>query len=258
MKNYYTCQNCGTKYLYNWNSIKVYRESGSNIEYMLCPKDGGLALRERNEYTAYSFSSDGVDRFTTVYPNENLLMGTKGSYTKEKVAGNSSISEVFLPMVEDIRDYAGKMVSVSMKVKITNANLRTGGGTTRVGWETVFKTSRGTHIYVGVWKILSEGENFEGYVSNTVYIPNDVIGATTPGAKYMQANGDYLEISECKLENAVTRTIYTPSPHEDFENAWPKYIGKYVSIGDAGQSLNPKDYKWGIIRGTKDIEKEGF
>jgi hypothetical protein len=62
------------------------------------------------------------------------------------------------------------------------------------------------------------------------------------GAKYIKVS--YPKEGDNKVEKSLSYlTIYTPSPVDDYENAYPKYEGYYSSHNPV-QSTNPSDYTW--------------
>ena len=60
-----------------------------------------------------------------------------------------------------------------------------------------------------------------------------------------------------KLEKGTTPTIYTPSPSEDYANAYPKYRGEYTDTIEA-DSTDPNRYTWTAYLGEPGpIGKQG-
>lgn len=53
-----------------------------------------------------------------------------------------------------------------------------------------------------------------------------------------------------KLEKGTTPTIYTPSPSEDYTNAYPKYRGEYTDTIEA-DSTDPNRYTWTAYLGEQ-------
>lgn len=59
----------------------------------------------------------------------------------------------------------------------------------------------------------------------------------------------WIEIKKDSVKVEIgNRTIYTPSPEDDFINAYPSHVGTYTSFDDV-QSTNPADYTWQRILG---------
>jgi hypothetical protein len=78
-------------------------------------------------HTAWSYSADGTDGFTTVYPNLNLLDGTK--YFKTISAGNNTESqnagEIYFTQHKKVADLfkAGDYIIISCDVEFLNTEL---------------------------------------------------------------------------------------------------------------------------------------
>lgn len=223
-------------------------------------KDGsngtnGTNGKDVHVHTAYSWSADGKDRFTTVYPNENLLIGTKEVLKLENATSNVPHYKPFKLDIDPL-NIKGEKLIISAYIKVKNAKLRTQAPQqTRIGVELNYLTSAPNgRLYHGVWKSLVDGENFEGYISSGLMtMASDVLSLGGAGS-YIQANGEYLEIKHVKYEivnsiGVTVRTIYTPSPKDDFINAYPAFVGTYSS-NNLTQSNNPSDYTWARIRGN--------
>ncbi|MDT2814375.1 hypothetical protein P7H75_05910 [Vagococcus carniphilus] len=211
-------------------------------------KDGENG-KDSNTYTAYSWSADGSDRFTDKYPNENFLLGTQEVYKMENATENKSQYKEFKDSI-NAESVSGKTVICSMEIDVKKAKSRIDNNQCRIGWEIMLTRKNGQYVYLGVWRNFIEGESFKGRVSVRFILPDDIITVNNKGARYMQMNGEFLSIHECKLEvePSATPTIYTPSPKDDFNNAWPTFIGTYSSH-EKVQSQNPKDYTWARILG---------
>ena len=196
-------------------------------------------------HTAYAWSPDGTDRFTPDYPNENYVLKSNQLLTMENVTAAGSYPQP-LGGISNLDDLKGKQVICSVYVKVKNPKARI-TGITRVGFEINFRKSDGSITYVGAWKVITVGQDYEGRVLTTITIPSDVSGADI-GGLYLQANGDYVSVGYPKIELGGTATIYTPSPSEDFANAYPTFVGSYVDDQPTA-STDPADYTWQRILG---------
>lgn len=186
----------------------------------------GIAGKDTYIYKAYSLSADGTDRFTTEYPNENLILGSNS------LIANSNYN---------IADY-----------KLTHKNLKNGElisitiygdlGSDRDTFR-AYNTFGAGDYFLGSFNKIDDGI----YRLDRVWIENnnnDILRIF----QYPNSATSTSEIKKIKLENSNHSTIYTPSPQDDYENAYPKYDGYYSSHNPV-QSTNPSDYTWSVIRG---------
>lgn len=206
-------------------------------------------------HTAYAWSADGTDRFTTIYPRENYARNSQMELEVIDFNENQAIRALGTPY--KLNELIGKTVIVSAYVEITNIRARADGMTTRIGAEIRLLRSGGSYTYIGVWEPLGNklGQSIaRKRISAKVLVPADVVPNSNETLNlYIQANCDYAKVSEVKLEpietTATVPTIYTPSPEEDYENAYPIYTGTYSDFNVEG-SNNPKDYAWARSMGN--------
>ncbi|MDT2640631.1 BppU family phage baseplate upper protein [Enterococcus dongliensis] len=222
-----------------------------------------VELRARFK-TAYAWSVDGTDRFTKVYPRENLLLGTLpnswptlegkrsigsaiATLGDEKVlvtatngtpyyfAGEFSseqvLSDEFIARIKGKRLVASVDVAFVNQLTIPTDNLDISIYYWREGGSSFKPSSRKT--IAGNERIWIDALIPEDAVNVLVAIKGS--GSFVSGASF--------EFENLKLEivDAVPTSapIYTPAPSEDPINAYPSYKG--ISIVD---SDNPADYSW--------------
>lgn len=206
-------------------------------------------------HTAYSWSVDGSDRFTTVYPNLNLL--TDGRFlgqptpkwtpdgtiiSKDETTGFFKIQ--FSGNTVNNRTYygnalyeipVGQKYSISVKAYSLESSLDVKFGTYN-GSRTITIANNGNTP--NVYKI-------EGIVktdSNAL----SILGGTS------QTLGT-LFISEIKLEKGGIATPYMPSSSEVTTADWPSYIGQYSDFTST-VSTDPATYApWTIFKGNDGI-----
>lgn len=187
-------------------------------------------------HTAYSYSADGTDRFTTVYPNLNLLTGTS---TKVVQANNWNMQ------VADIKYDKSLGGALCASVMINNADhassLAHGGA-----YIVLNTLGKNGNILASV-----EG-NFVAYNANGLSSCSITIDDNTASIQvfiftnWMDKNAFY---SCLKIEEGSTATPYMPSSSEVTTADWPSYIGQYTDFTQA-DSTNPSDYTWSLIRGN--------
>ncbi|KAF6611472.1 phage tail protein, partial [Lactococcus sp. EKM203L] len=193
-------------------------------------------------HTAYAYSADGTDRFTTVYPKPNLLNGTKvhdifkgtgttnaGGTQKYTLDKSLKISDLKLSRYQDL------IFEFDWKATGTNPS-----GTFVYQTQTYYK---GTSVTVSP-------TNTSGHVKNTFYN----LPVTTDTSTFMNIRQDNIpttvtvEISNVMMY-IVDYSPWMPSSSEVTTADWPSYIGQYTDFTQA-DSTNPSDYTWSLIRGN--------
>ena len=189
-------------------------------------------------HTAWSYSADGSDRFTTVYPNLNLFTGTSDK-PSTKTGNNWNVADIGVYKAPKV----GQKYTVS--VELPNADHT-------VNIEVFRWNNAGGRVDVLTSKRINSGE--KGYVTFTWPDPGNS-GSTQIAANLAWINGtDTGTYSYCKakLEFGNTATPYMLSASEVTTADWPKYIGHYTDFMQA-DSTNPSDYTWGPMRGDDGV-----
>lgn len=186
-------------------------------------------------HTAWSYSADGTDRFTTVYPNLNLFTGTSDK-PSTKTGGNWNIAVIGVYKTPKV----GQEYTVS--VEVPNADHT-------VNIEIFRWNNAGGRVGVLTSKQINPGE--KAHVTFTWPDPTDS-GATQIAADFAWTNdtdaGSY-SYCKAKLEFGSTATPYMPSATEVTTADWPSYIGQYTDFTQA-DSTTASDYTWSLIRGN--------
>lgn len=197
-------------------------------------------------HTAWSYSADGTDRFTTVYPNLNLLDGTgnrtvtsTGKWTEGDLS-NKTIDD----MATLFKGLEGQTVTVSVDYKYSG--FVAGSGNNRLGWEIQINTDH--ESWFGLWYHPSNGSG-SGRVSSTFVVPKNII-SLAENKGYIQFSGSGTgTLSRLKIEKGDKATPWMPSASEVTTADYPKYIGQYTNYTQVDSS-NPQDYTWILIRGN--------
>ena len=181
-------------------------------------------------HTAYAWSADGTDRFTKVYPNENLFVNSRAERTGSREFVNSPYWDM-APIIDKYgvdREYS---VSFDLKSKVAggiNVYSQNGSGTRYdIGSKTIQATTeykRYSHTFK------PKASNMEMKQAMLAFYGT-------------YDTGRIPSVKNVKFELGNKVTIDTPSPKEDYENAYPSYTGTYSDFNVKG-SDNPKDYAW--------------
>lgn len=190
-------------------------------------------------HTAYANSADGTDGFTTVYPNLNLIEGTKyfsGDWINSWAWQNDGT-------------YKGLTVK-----------------STQVGWNGMFKKYIVPQDGLYTWSSFVKSESDTSNIFRVLYINNKEIPIVELGHKFdwlrdsvtislkkgdevifnygnSENNGGKLSVAGYKLESGSTATPYMQSASEVTTADWPKFVGTYVDTNPTS-SMEPSKYDW--------------
>lgn len=185
-------------------------------------------------HTAYAYSADGTDRFTTVYPNLNLLKNTKSqSYTSKGTASNNSSNTYQLDGV--LADILNKQLIITYNYDITNSS-GTWSGTIRPTYGL-----GGTNQAVSNTKLSGTHKETATYTS----VGQSSYGIVTSGLPA----GTTVTITNLKVEFGSIATPYMPSSSEVTDNDYPRYRGEYSDFSSTSSTDHSK-YSWSLIRGN--------
>lgn len=225
-------------------------------------------LDKRNFADAWSWSANGTDRFTNVYPNNNLLpvskwlsLDSKGtwSYTENAadlatngiengiawINANNGTADQWKQWQEwfsstqnkDVWDELmrnpGRKVTVSIDVKVENET----------------STGRGLAISLRDYPASNNHLFTEITAKNlpstwTRIVVTGALGSNLAGINTMRLILCYygtgkISFTKPKLEFAESNTLYVPSKTEDYVNSFPHYKGQRLA-----DSNKPSDYDW--------------
>lgn len=166
---------------------------------------------------AYAWSADGKDRFTTTYPNENLVglfeKGTINTATGEDISNSSSVRSINF-----------------VEVKATNVYSFSEAGSRRAVNVFYYDTDK---VYINRVTVPN---------NSVVNIPQDGYVRFTYG--HTETNVEYNQ----KFEVGGTVSAFTTKPSVDFANAYPTYAGTYTDY-ESTDSEDPSKYTWQRILG---------
>lgn len=197
-------------------------------------------------HTAYSWSADGKDRFTSSYPIENILIGTTSDTqtltTNSGWPDKTGATNALMAVGADRLVKAGDTITYSAFITAP-ADVR-------------------AYIYVRLNRPGASNGSYEdktsnrldpgtsGWCSVTVTVPSDTTSLRFTVGRYENSNAVTRTLSWAseKAEKSDKRTIYTPSPADDFANAYPTYVGTYTDY-EPTDSEDPSKYTWQRILG---------
>lgn len=201
---------------------------------------------------AYAWSADGKDRFATTYPNENLILGTHfkteddWGMTWSIYGGKKELTADGLKLTSNAESQVGMGANISKQ--LVNGDVVTvtfqyrGSGSV----EPYFLMNSGANLPITnagsssttEWQTYTRGYAFP---NRTEGIKNFSI-LTRGIDKWIEIKKDSVKV---EIGN---RTIYTPSPEDDFANAYPTFAGTYTDY-EPTDSEDPSKYTWQRILG---------
>lgn len=199
-------------------------------------------------HTAWSYSADGTNGFTTVYPNLNLVLGTKNSVSVTGDAGTSTATSLYT-----LQDYLVNIAKLNQPFTFSYDWEATGSNISGVFF-LKFLTSSGLPILGSATTTALSSTNTKGHSSLSGAITQQMLDMGTGNKNiYLRQNNVpktvKITISNLKMEFGSTATPWMPSASEATTADWPSYIGQYTDFTQA-DSTNPSDYTWSRIRGN--------
>lgn len=228
---------------------------------LLQSTDGTQGVKQEDgkyTHTAWAYSSDGTNGFTTVYPKLNLLKGTRNltatstttvwdtlfnssqiydSAIKSKtgVSAMNFSFNVYIPL--------NAMVGSSLGIQLKGQNSKAGN----VGsdeWNTITAWCGYVIKQSDLGKTIRVNAPVNLDKEHTKYQSFDVALADTASITIRQSSDiPGFVYSRLKLEPGSTATSWMPSASEVTTADWPSYMGQYTDY-TLEDSINPSSYTW--------------
>ena len=178
------------------------------------------------EHTAYAYSADGTDGFTTTYPNLNLLNGTSKTARTTTISKDTNFRTIYPSAIQ----FSEKNIRGSVYLDLTNCPYDV--------WFQLW-TKNGT-LYGNTVKAGQKGySRFSGKVP-IITDNNSNIAFRTPTNVTDTITFDYYEM---KIEEGSIATSWMPSASEVKDSDYPTYIGTYTDHSQS-TSNDPTKYTW--------------
>lgn len=241
--------------------------SSTDVENIL--KDKAYATKSDvnkiGKYTAWSYSADGTDGFTTVYPNLNLLtnsrlLADKASYAPWE-ANNST-----LKIIQNGLNVSSQNIIKWCDTGTVQRNIpfSVGKPITISCWVTNNSDTPISSFKLQFRFDRPSGNEYPSKIFPTVLLKGDrtkfeytytVPLNTTNVSVYFQVlssadNSSFnFDVIDMKVELGEIATSWMPSSSEVTTADYPSYRGEYSDISSE-QSMDPSDYTWTITRGN--------
>ena len=202
-------------------------------------------------HTAWSYSADGTDGFTTVYPNFNLLDGTRDFSGNWENGGEWTNDGTYKGLVVKKRvwKWAGiyKTFTAPKDGKYTfSAYVKSSGNAANI---IRFVALNGVDIYSSIryfdnnFDWLRDSFTITLKAKDTIVAKYEIAGSGTDSILWTAGH---------KWEEGSVATPWMPSASEVKTADYPSFIGHYTDYTQA-DSPNPQDYTWSLIRGNDGI-----
>ncbi|MGK8430586.1 phage tail spike protein [Bacillus cereus] len=212
------------------------------------------ALKQKAENSELTKTNDGL----TKLQNKTNEIETTANGTKQKLnelettVNNTNVgvrnyvldSDKFISppntiqnfkFVNDLKDLQGKQVTLSVSIEIKNA--KTGvSPNNRIGFEPSIRYSDNSIQHLGAWLRITDGMNFKGIISTTVWIKDIEVLKTEQNAVYIQCGGDYVKVGRPKIEIGNKVTDWTPAPEDQVTTT--DFTKKTVEIETTIKGIN--------------------
>lgn len=216
---------------------------------------------------AWAWSADGKDRFTIVYPNENLvensIFNTTSKYTAShsgKVAVSTDTptgySTGYTKSTFKITQGSGQNYGMLTQSIPKTAGIKVGDKVT-ISAEVYVPSSvpsTGSVFYIGKWDTPTGSwvnsslhlETVRGnwFIAKHTFTVTDVSMIAGVGfGSQAPAGQNSFWCAGFKIEINDRATSLTPAPSEDYDNAYPLYAGTYTDFSPTA-STDPSKYTW--------------
>lgn len=184
-------------------------------------------------HVAYAYSADGTDRFTTVYPNLNLIDGTSKNFKNQTIIPGRNWTVLYSPLTI----FAGKTITISVFFDLTNviydAYIKS---FSTVGQANGNVIKAGTKGFSSVTTTISTDVTSNSNIA--IYISSSVTSNTN------------IPYSSLKVEFGSTETPWMPSASEVTTADWPSYIGQYSDFTSTASTDPTKYAPWTVFKGN--------
>ncbi|ARU13313.1 virion structural protein [Streptococcus phage P4761] len=230
---------------YNWTLVK----GADGTQGVPGPK--GADGKTPYFHTAWAYSSDGTDRFTTAYPNLNLLEGAKdfsGYWTNEQFWTNDGTYKG-LTVKKRTYPWQGifKTFTAPKDGKYTFSAYVKGSGNNANIIRFVFINDE----YNSSLRrdISSNFDWIRDSFTVTLKAKDTIVARYEIDGLNGSGTDSILWTAGHKWEEGSVATPWMPSANEVTTEDYPKYIGQYTNYMEV-DSPNPRDYTWILIRGN--------
>ena len=193
-------------------------------------------------HVAFAYSADGKDRFMTVYPNFNLLDGTK-DFSGYWVNADSWVTDGTykgLTVKKRTAQWNGiyKPLTVPKDGEYTFSSYVKSSGSAADVYRYVYVNDSNVapnKLMGNDFDWLRDSVTVNLKANDTVHVKYEITGS---GSDSILWNAGH------KWEEGSTATPWMPSARELTAEDYPSYIGTYTDNNSNEQSTDPEKYNW--------------
>ncbi len=182
-------------------------------------------------HTAYSWSSDGTDRFTTTKPDLNLLGGTSQNILIQGLNQDNQRSSGTKQLYYFANGKNLFQQNIGTNTKVTISFDWKATNPTSGSFQTQYNDIPWNNAYINKTRINVTPTNSSGHVE-----------VTFPSSAVENMSSAVATGLELRLDNVPTNTTITIS-NLKYEISQPKYIGTYTDKSETA-SQDPSKYTW--------------
>lgn len=195
---------------------------------------GGADGKTSYTHVAWSYSADGTDGFTTVYPNLNFFNGTSSTLKTLSAKGWGTPSLA----TNTVNFEKGKVYTYSAWIQDCDVDSRA----------ILYLYDSANVQYNNAGNTVKAGTS--GFSTITFTVPIDVTRyQASIGFVANQSNLHNLSYSKLKLEPGSIATPHMPSSSEVTTADWPSYIGQYSDFTSTASTDPTKYAPWTVFKG---------
>ena len=194
-------------------------------------------------HVAFAYSANGKDRFTIVYPDLNLLDGTRdfsGDWTNaSKWTTDGTYKDLTVKKRTDQWDGIYKTFTAPKDGKYTfSAYVKSSGNNANVFRYVLVNGGDRESLRKGFddnFDWTRDSVTFDLKENEKVSVRYEITGTGSDSALWTAGH---------KLEEGSTATPWMPSAREATAEDYPRYIGTYTDNNSNEQSTDPARYSW--------------
>ncbi|MGM0155082.1 hypothetical protein IGK30_002947 [Enterococcus sp. AZ178] len=204
---------------------------------------------------AYAWSVDGTDRFTTSYPNENLLRNSESPNAIAYYGATlTKTADVSVPEWNAATAVEYAIIGGASTIACTIQTRSTTPAGVKENYDiSIYVKNTGSNAFFLNGNVTGSVRIEPGEAKRVTWLVKDYSHPTGANRQFVinrLVAGEEIEfvIWKAKFAYGTYNSIWTPSPYDDFANAYPTFAGSYVD-DQPMDSEDPAAYTWQRILG---------
>ena len=192
-------------------------------------------------HVAFAYGADGKDRFTTVWPNLNLLDGTRDFSGNWENASEWTTDGTYKDLTVKKRTKQWRGIYKTFKapkdgVYTFSAYIKTSGAATSINRYSIVNGLEKTDFGIGSssdWRVDTVTVSLKA--GQTAFVRYEIASSNVDSILWNAGH---------KWEEGSIATPWMPSFSEVTPEDHPSYIGTYIDNNSNEQSTDPEKYTW--------------